>query len=383
MRADWVQVLEAAYAVAEDDHVWGQRLMDAAESLFGERAAMGMSVMEHSPDCSSSKMLLTLGPPSGEIANHGTIVGVGAAGIRALYYPESIVTTMRDILKTMQRTTREVMSAYQKRHDMTDGIGLVVHPEPGIAVVLYSAYERTVQLSGHHRRLLTQIALHLETSYRLRRRPEIVRAVVTAEGKIVHRETGAPDAVALQEHVKRVERARTRRNRSTPEAIDLWEALVGGRASIAERTEGSRRHYLVIDNAPSTQPLRAMTPGEIDVVSFATRGLSAKLVGYALGISPSRVSSRLQSAAMKVGLATRIELVRLAAMLTRDPRARFADFALTTAERDVLALLAHGFSDREIAAIRNRSVRTIANQVARLLRKTSSATRRALVTRAR
>ena len=117
----------------------------------------------------------------------------------------------------------------------------------------------------------------------------------------------------------------------------------------------------------------------MEVVSQAARGHSTKLIAYGLGVSSSVVSTRLASAAAKVGASSRMELVRLAAMLTRDPRARFAEMALTDAERDVLDLLKHGLSNEEIATIQSRSVRTIANQVASLLKKTGSGSRRALV----
>lgn len=66
-------------------------------------------------------------------------------------------------------------------------------------------------------------------------------------------------------------------------------------------------------------------------------------------------------------------------MLAPDPRADLADNALTDAEREVLELLQHGLSNKEIAKRRSRSVRTIANQVASLLRKTKSSSRRALL----
>ena len=45
--------------------------------------------------------------------------------------------------------------------------------------------------------------------------------------------------------------------------------------------------------------------------------------------------------------------------------------------------LQHGLSNEQIAAIRSRSVRTIANQVASLLRKTKSGSRRDLLVRPR
>ena len=106
--------------------------------------------------------------------------------------------------------------------------------------------------------------------------------------------------------------------------------------SLVARAEGTKRHYLVVDNAPGRQPMRALSKSELDVVSYAARGLSLKMIAYGLGLPTPTVSARLASAASKVGLATRMELVRIAAMLVHDPRARFEEIALTTAERDVL-----------------------------------------------
>ena len=54
---------------------------------------------------------------------------------------------------------------------------------------------------------------------------------------------------------------------------------------------------------------------------------------------------------------------------------------LTAAERDVLARVARGESNAAIAKARKTSVRTIANQVASLLRKTGAASRFDLIRR--
>jgi DNA-binding NarL/FixJ family response regulator len=54
---------------------------------------------------------------------------------------------------------------------------------------------------------------------------------------------------------------------------------------------------------------------------------------------------------------------------------------LTSAEREVLARLVRGESNQAIACARNTSVRTIANQVASLLRKTGAASRFDLIRR--
>ncbi|MFO0741147.1 MAG: helix-turn-helix transcriptional regulator [Labilithrix sp.] len=48
---------------------------------------------------------------------------------------------------------------------------------------------------------------------------------------------------------------------------------------------------------------------------------------------------------------------------------------LTAAEREVLGLLREGLSNEEIAQMRSRSARTVANQVAALLRKTGTRSR--------
>jgi DNA-binding NarL/FixJ family response regulator len=54
---------------------------------------------------------------------------------------------------------------------------------------------------------------------------------------------------------------------------------------------------------------------------------------------------------------------------------------LTSAERDVLARVVRGESNQAIASARRTSVRTIANQVASLLRKTGAASRFDLIRR--
>jgi DNA-binding NarL/FixJ family response regulator len=54
---------------------------------------------------------------------------------------------------------------------------------------------------------------------------------------------------------------------------------------------------------------------------------------------------------------------------------------LTSAERDVLARVARGQSNAAIARARKTSVRTVANQVASLLRKTGASSRYDLICR--
>jgi DNA-binding CsgD family transcriptional regulator len=234
-------------------------------------------------------------------------------------------------------------------------------------------------LSRHERRLLSQVTLHLESGVRLRRRPDAVRAVLAADGRILDR-ADAQDSSTMIDHVRRIEKSRTRAMRRDPEALDLWKALVAGASSIVERREGSKRHYLVLENAPSDRAHRALTRREVEIVRMAARGLPVKLIAYGLGLSSPAVSSALASAAHKLGLVSRLDLVRVASLLVDTPARAVDATVLTETEREIFELVRMGLTNEEIARRRSRSVRTVANQVASVLRKTGSASRRAVVT---
>jgi DNA-binding CsgD family transcriptional regulator len=383
---DFVGVLEAAYATAPDDEAWARRVVDSARAFFVPSRFVGMNMIEHAPDCSSARITLAAGDLMERLAGHVQDDPARAFGVDVLhtmYYPPRPVWTFKEMLSALPREAADgIFRTLQPKNAairVRDALGMFCHPEPGVAACFYGLEENTVHASVHRRTLLTQVALHIETALRLRRRPSSLLAVLAPDGRILHAEDGAPEHALLTRAVGRLEEARRRATRRQAGALDLWEALVCGQASLVEREDAGRRCYFVVENAPVRQPLRMLTDGEHDVVSYAARGLTSKLVAYALGLSASTVSARLASAARKIGLATRLELVRIAAMLTCDPRARFEQLALTTSERDVLALLAQGLSNEQIAQRRGRSIRTIANQVASLLAKTGAASRRALV----
>ncbi len=373
-KADWIAALDAATAPIADEESWARSLLDAMKPLFGVDE-IGFAVIDHSADGEKFSVRTA-------VSNYALLPPqeyIGRYGLRKLYYPPRMVTSASSFLES--GLGPEAWSELRACTGAVEAHAMFAHPEPGTAAVMCAVFSDRRPLDRHRARRLTQVALHLEAGLRLRRRPQTVKAVLRGDGRVIHLEPSAPPGALLTRLVRDVERARQSHARGSGEALDLWQALVQGELSLVARTEGTRREYLAVENPPARQPLRAFTVGEVDAISLATRGLSAKAVSYALGISESRVSSRLASAAAKVGIASRIELVRLAAMLTRDPRARFAKSALTAAERDVLELLSQGLSNAEIARFRNRSVRTIANQVAELLRKTSVSSRRALVTR--
>jgi DNA-binding NarL/FixJ family response regulator len=300
-------------------------------------------------------------------------------GAETILYPPCTVNTTLSIARHLSPTARDFHRGFLQRFDAADALGLVMHPTPGTVLALGSFHEKPIELTRIDRRRLEQVALHIETGYRLLKRPESVKATLLSNGRLEHREDDAPSAERLEIHGDRVVRARARCKSSAGDSLDLWTALVDGSVTLVPRRQGARVHYAVLENPIGSRTPRALSSCERDALSLAARGLSSKLIAYALGISEVSVSERLAAAASKIGLMSRLELVRIAALLTQDRRADVADAELTIAECEILELLQSGLSNRQIAATRARSVRTIANQVASILKKTQSATRRALV----
>ena len=230
--------------------------------------------------------------------------------------------------------------------------GLVVRPEADVILFLYVSVAPGSALGRYDRMLLGRLCMYLETSWRGRKRSHEVEATVDARGGVSFRP------------------GRSR---------DIWHSLLRGQCSLLQQGGRSDRRYDLLENAPHSVDARALTEDEIAVLSDAASGRSVKLIAYSRGLVPPTVSLRLGSAASKIGVASGADLVRLAAVLGSVPQQIANAASLTNAETDILELLQRGLSNEEIATARARSVRTIANQVASLLRKTGSPSRRALL----
>src|SRR5262245_46553544 len=109
--------------------------------------------------------------------------------------------------------------------------------------------------------------------------------------------------------------ARGRMRRLSPqEAIEIWRALVAGRWSVVDHFDTEGRRYLIARrNEPEPAPsagLASLTPRELEIVAYAALGHTNKLIAYELGLAPTTVATHLASAAAKLGVSTRIDLVR-------------------------------------------------------------------------
>jgi len=308
---------------------------------------------------------------------HAHTKALGVDGFRRFHFSSPVITQL-EALELVGHPYRDAMAEARTKHRLGDGVAVIAHPTPGVVAVLYALSSDRIVLAQHERKQLARLAVHLDAGWRLRGRPELVRAELTPDGRVLHREKEGPTNQAMQTYVRRVGEAK-RKKASGGDAIDLWAALVAGQASLISRGGGKSGRYLIVDNPPERHAVHALSTDESATLSLLARGVSTKLAAYGLGISSSAVSTRINRAATKIGALSRTELLRVAAILNGDPRAASSDAELSPAESDIRELLQKGLTNREIAALRSRSLRTIANQVAKLLKKTGASSRRQLL----
>jgi DNA-binding CsgD family transcriptional regulator len=371
-------LVEAAHDGQGDWQDWAGRLIDAAGAVL-TCSFVNLGVLRRAQDRYEIFAGLSSAPGLGEqmLARASSIAPDLLDPFSRL---PSYVATMKGILEHGEPPP-EVAQFVSLARAM-DMLGLVgVVDEYSVSLGAVYSTER-LRIPATDRRLLLQLALHLEAGLRLRLKKGSEVGVLRPDGLVLHAQGGFRDApksrAALTDHVTRVERTRTRRQRTVSTAADAWSVLVAGQWGIVERTDSDgKRHYVVVETYCAPR-LKALTPLETQVTELSARGLTGKAVAYALGLTTPTVSRALYDATLKLGLGSRTELVGLAARLLGTPRAAAQESSLTAAERDVLALVRMGHTNAAIATARKRSERTVANQVASLLKKLDAPSRRAL-----
>ena len=184
----------------------------------------------------------------------------------------------------------------------------------GVAIGL-SMPKDTARVLGVQER----IGVHLNTGRRLRESLEgadplaQADAVFEVDGRLAHLESAAGDArEVLTQAVRSIDRARSQSQRDRDESLDLWQGLTEGRWSLIDRidTDG-RRYYVAMANPPQGVQSRALSSLERQIVAMAVAGEPNKVIGYALGLAPSTIAGRLTAAMRKLGVPSRIDLIRV------------------------------------------------------------------------
>lgn len=386
-RPSAVDIVEAAYMSAPSIAAWLERVVDIGRPVLESDVGIIATVTKRTEAHITVEAYAESANPFTWLRGmfESACREIPARHFEPYYGPGEPVRTLDDVQRTIRANGHEidVGGAFVEHGGLSDLLLIVTHPVRDTVLCIAALDRGPKTMPRLDRRRLTQVALHLENAARLHLVPTHELAVITTDGRIADLDsarTTSADIARLESRVRLVERIRTRRERAdATDALDAWPALVNGTYSLVEHIDSDGlRFYRAYENPVAAQRHRALSPRERSVLELTARGLSGKWTAYSLGLSESSVSEALSAAACKLGISSRTRLAAIAAELVRGNAARDTGVAFTAAEHEVLAMVARGMSNDAIARARGRSIRTIANQVAALLRKSGAGSRRSL-----
>lgn len=387
-----IDLVEAAYNLQLDDAAWLATLAKQAARTLDD----GNGVVAHIADSVTMKVIgyhdtLARGE---DFARRVAEVSEGAGP-----NVQAVVTAHHALLLAGRERFANTPDGWNKWEEVMGVVGVAdfvcffAHTGGGETVVVWNPSATVVETTAAARRSWLRIAAHVGSACRLRRDLQRTKqdlmaratAVIAPTGRVVHAEADATTARdTLRDAVRAMERARgPLRRRSSDEALAMWRGLVDGRWSLVDHFDTDGKRYIVAaENSPHVRDPRALRRREGAALELARGGAAPKDIAYALGISPSNARSLLASALKKLGIANRGELYRwrpeagqvtplqAGTSVLAIPEATMADVpALTAAEREVVSMIRAGAGNSEIARSRGTSTRTVANQVASVLRK--------------
>jgi len=196
------------------------------------------------------------------------------------------------------------------------------------------------------------------------------------------------------------ERSRDWRALGEVESLERWGELVGGGWLLVDHFESNgRRYVLAVRSDQDSADLRTLSRSEALALEGAALGQPYKAMAAQLDVSLARVHQLVATGLAKLGLADAADLVSCArsrgakqlalwpigdgtlAALRYPAASADAMVGLSVAECSVVAGLLGGHSYSQIAAVRGRSLRTVANQAASAYRKLGVGSRLELVAR--
>lgn len=379
--ACFIDVVEAAYSLEQDEQAWlGGLARTAAPALD-----RGLGVVAYLGETKSLKTIA--------YASHAITTDVQALfGIVAQMSPSETTLQFqrRSVGFSSMReaffgddSLEDVWIRAQAVYGFADAITVHGHGANGCTVHIFAVSKRQEEVTPRLSRVWERIAYHIAAGHRLRTRLAAPDALLDANGKMHHSNKAlGTKAEALRQAVRDREKSRgPLRRKDGEEALALWRGLAAGKWSLVDQWDSDGKRFVAaLENQPPNLDPRALRPREGAAASLAARGAAAKDIAYALGISPSNARALLASSLGKLGLGSRAELYRydpasadvydlagvsVLAIPERKPELS----GLTNTEKEVARLAADGWSNEAIAKRRGTSVRTVANQMAAILRK--------------
>lgn len=326
-KPDWIRILETAYDIGGDDDQW----LGAMAAATRPTLDCGLGVVAYFYDASATRLKLfgftRAGGSDREIEIARRIHAHPAWRSSAL---------LRETYRSSIALTYSSEMGDERWQDLLAGTGRggengpfrvrIFHVgDPSHRGCVIGAPDiRPAASALTHVASWTRVAAHLAAGLRLRRRlagaSPCEEAILSPAGALLHAEGPAKARTArdaLRDATLAIDKARGRLRRTDPDAaLNLWRGLLDGRWSLIDRFDHDGRRFVVAHrNHVTTRGLRALTPRERQVVSYAGLGHSNKLIAYELGLSLGSIGTHLSAALAKLGLKSRLELLQLAASI--------------------------------------------------------------------
>ncbi len=312
---DLIAAIEAAYDRSSDEAAWIERLVRTIAPSFGVEDADA-----------TSAFIYELRPNTG--AHLRSVVSIGKRPFTYEHYrrqhdaapvethPVAYECDMFTLLSRAFGPEFARASVQALGAEADDALALRANITPTSGVLMTTLVPR-----GHRireRTLWTRFAAHLGAAARLRLNhplttPESALAVLTPTGGLEH---GTAETIAargeLATAAKSIDRARGKMRRVDPDAASaLWRAMVRGEWSLVDWFDHDGKRFLLAqDNRITTRARPELTERERQVVACAAMGHSNKLIAYDLGLSTGTVAVLLARAAKKLGVTSRLALIR-------------------------------------------------------------------------
>lgn len=326
--ATCIDVCEAAYDLRLGPDEWLPNLLDKGAPLFDR--GLGCAAAMWAGQSSDEQPLLA------QLCVNGGASDLGASFARAaqdvgIGLPRTAAARDGGAHTASEMVDEpSILRAFEKRLGCKDVLGVwaldpLLH---GVGINIPSS--SFVSLSRAERSRWQRLATHIATGHRLRRRlgcasetsatpigdlPFDGDALIDPKRFVVkHAKGDACEKGALEllrEAAIQVDKARsTLRHENPNEAMTIWQGLIAGRWSLVDSFDSDGRRFVVaVPNAPGAEDARGLTAREQQVIEYAGRGESSKVISYELGVSRQRISMLLTSAMRKLGVRTQAELV--------------------------------------------------------------------------
>ena len=322
-KEDLVGVIESAYALELPLKDWLKGVLKAARpSLDDGRGMFGGLYDASNPERLQLTDLVGAGIPDETVQ----MIRFAAQGARSDIISRArweICSTLSQSVGNEALDSIPVMVAARESFGVFDMLGLNAGDPTLRGCFLAAPLTSTRALERPFQETWSRLASHLAAGLRLRRQLEKLEAqgvegaeaVLDPGGKIEHVEAiaeGKAARAALRGAAVAIDRARTKKIRlSRPEeAVRQWETLVQGRWSLIDHFEKDGRRYLVARRNDPYVAGDKLSLRERQVVGFVALGHTNKLIAYELGISTSTVGTHLSKAAKKLGLSSRLALIK-------------------------------------------------------------------------